>query len=481
FRTVSSILIEQKRYELCKDYVVKDPSRMVMMHKMIKPTSPSTAGKMLARDACQVVVILVNTDRQTEAKRFGEDLLSKLAPEDRKLLNFDIERAMQGNMPTVFVAGTEQEQEVCIAMVEREIARLTMFVDLNQETRTGLTASLKTAAIKTALQVATVNIAYQSDGLVPSCLCPDLVSEFAKVCDGQPGYESYVADLNARRTFAENYIADDFLAKLDHEVWLTDKQYTKCAQTLNSLAAQSKLPSPNRAAHDPEGIVQKHLSDTLSTEQVDLWVRYCKRYYRRGGTRSKETRREEVREDLRAIAAQRIAWMKSELDLEPKLVRRLELIAKSTFGGTSDKRADAQFNFDTQVLGGPVETPTGVNISRQLSEYFSNTRWGKLVEKQLSKQQLAEFKTKLEARLPRNQRLTASTTLDRSRVLDLLPGEKLMKLRELLSDGPAAVDPLAAKPFPMITPKVPRTELKAAIGEDLWEELPDEFHKWITR
>ncbi|MFK7820624.1 MAG: hypothetical protein AB8G99_18025, partial [Planctomycetaceae bacterium] len=60
FRTVSSILIEQERYELCKDYVVKDPSRMVMMHKMIKPTSPSTAGKMLARDACQVVVILVN-------------------------------------------------------------------------------------------------------------------------------------------------------------------------------------------------------------------------------------------------------------------------------------------------------------------------------------------------------------------------------------------------------------------------------------
>lgn len=482
FRSARPTLIDKKAYALCKDYVEAGVDSLAARHNQLKAmVAGQTAVRLLSKSACEVAVILANTDRVKEAKEFRTQLLEKLDAEDRALLAYDLDRAVTGVMPTVFVANTAQEQKLYAGVVDQELTRLGSYADLDDGVREKLKKALEGAIVKTALQSATVNIAPRTNGVAPSMLYAALAAEITEACAEMDGCQQYLADLQQRRVFSEQFIADDFLALLDREVWLTEKQYLECSKRVDEVAAKSQLPLPQGAVRDPSELLDRHFSTLLNKEQIDLWNRYFKRAYRRG-PRSQESRREEVRADLKAVAARRIVWMQEELGLKEKKVRRLGVVAKSTFGSTSDKRADAQFRFDAKLLGQPVPDGEQSSSRGELSEYFSGSRWGKLVRNELSADQLQQFAEKLTRRNTRIQRKVAAQFLCRQLVCDSLTGQQLIGLRDFVTnDQTTVVDPLDAHPYARVPRRRSERDAIELLGAETWNNLPVGFRDRITK
>lgn len=480
FRTIRSDLVKAGRFELCAAYIDTKVDSLIRFHKILRNQAPGSAMRLLAPQASEIAVILANTNRVDDAKAFKKNLLAELEEDERKLLAYDLDRAITGTMPTAFVCLTEAEQKTYAKLIEGELNQLAKSTDLKPELRTQLNDALKPTVIRAALAHAEANINIRLLGVAPDAYYSGIATEVQKACGDAKGCNTYLSDLDARRTFSKQFIADNFLVLLDRELWLTAQQYSMCEKLVDQLATKSQLPIPYLAARDLRELIRP-FSKVLTKDQLELWEHYIQRH-RTFGPKSRDARRNEVRGDLKLIAARRIAWMTDELSLSPKVVRRLQLVAKSTLGNTSDNRADAKFRLDSIVQGRPVDDDGPVGHGAQgLSDYFTTSRWGKLVRKQLTDDQTKAFTEKLLVRSTRARRRIAAQHIVVGEAYSMLSGENLIKLRNMImGDDSVKPDPLAASPFAGIYRPLPESTFIEEIGEEAWRKLPADFRNSVS-
>lgn len=207
-------------------------------------------------------------------------------------------------------------------------------------------------------------------------------------------------DVGKREALHARLAKEGFVGLIDHAAWLSSEQLVKARQLSQKLQESSKLPSCFqliRSGVESEEI-NKEIVKFLTAEQLEDWKKVRKGLGQQAvvvgdSDMSRDEREDQLRADYRRLGERYLNWYQSELDLQPKQFKRLQLALKGLISRTVPEELARQ---DNEGAGAAQPGPGALAYESVLSQAFASARWTKFVDSALTdaqKEKLREINT----------------------------------------------------------------------------------------
>ncbi len=372
--------------------------------------------------------------------------------------------------------------------VAQELKILQGYTKLSDQSIEGLKLGLKPFLAVEKKRLGRSGVFFGNTELLSPGTLDSLAKAAESIVEDKASVERYRKDVKARVNFHRSATVSGLLASVNSWVGLTAEQVEQVGTITGRLYDEGKLTfSPSIDFESLGGEAKlKPIEEILTEEQRRYFKKFGKE--RAGGfagvsSEDIDKSHEKLKAKLRDVAAMKIGYLRTELNLTPKQVRRLELLGKRVVSTALALRVKAEDKYRKYMLDAQAGVPArfeqdtmSIVSAHPVQLFETQDEWNKFVTGALNDGQKSKYKKLTFATGKRNaDMLGYLLVMSLTRQLTL-NGEQQTATRKLFSEsfGPIPTPSMGGLGMMETYAKllaISEDDYSAAMGNENWNKF----------